>query len=125
MPELERPRESSARGKWVGWLGVKGGPGKLALGRCPLANGFIFTGKTQNPVTSSPRTVPGTGSSLPVWAALTARTLPPHHFWEGEERCMQKRRPNALGPKLPLERLQLLGQLPAVGCVDMRPKAAQ
>lgn len=38
---------------------------------------------------------------------------------------MQKRRPEALGPQLPLQRPQLLGQLPTVGRVDVRGEAAQ
>lgn len=38
---------------------------------------------------------------------------------------MQKRRPEALGPQLRLQRPKLLGQLAAVGSVDVRPQAAQ
>lgn len=38
---------------------------------------------------------------------------------------MQKRRPEALGPQLPLQHPQLLGQLPTVGRVDVRGEAAQ
>lgn len=35
------------------------------------------------------------------WAVLTARKLP-YRIWEGEERSMQKHRPKAFSPQLPL-----------------------
>lgn len=62
--------------------------------------------------------------TVSYWAAQTVRKLP-HRIREGEERSLQKLRPKALGAKLPLQGPQLLGQLPAVGSVDVRPKAAQ
>ena len=58
------------------------------------------------------------------WVALTVRGLP-HLIWEGEERSLQKLGLKALGPKLPLESPQLLGQLPTVRSVDVRPEAEQ
>lgn len=56
------------------------------------------------------------------WAALTEKT---HRIGEGEEWPVQKCRLKALGPQLPLQCPQLLGQLPAVGRVDVRPEAVQ
>lgn len=58
------------------------------------------------------------------WAALTVRKLT-HRIGEGKEWSVQKCRLKALGPQLPLQCPQLLGQLPAVGRVDVRPEAVQ
>lgn len=49
----------------------------------------------------------------------------PYRIREGEEWSVQKQRPKALGLQLPLQGPQLLGQLPAVGSVDVLPEAAQ
>lgn len=54
--------------------------------------------------------------------ALTLRKRP-HRVWKGEERPLQKRRPQALGPQLSLQGPQLLAQLPAVRSVDLCPEA--
>lgn len=48
-----------------------------------------------------------------------------HRIGEGKEWFVQKCRLKALGPQLPLQCPQLLGQLPAVGRVDVRPEAVQ
>ena len=61
---------------------------------------------------------------LGSWVVLTVRGLP-HLIWKGEERSLQKLGLKALGPKLPLESPQLLGQLPTVGSMDVRPEAEQ
>ena len=61
---------------------------------------------------------------LGSWAARTVRGLP-HRIREGEERSLQKLGLKALSLKLPLQSPQLLGQLPTVGSVDVRPEAEQ
>lgn len=49
----------------------------------------------------------------------------PYRIREGEEWSVQKQRPKGLGLQLLLQGTQLLGQLPAVGSVDVLPEAAQ
>lgn len=109
----------------MGGLEVQRGAGKLGLGRRFFAAGLNLQGGDRESWNIKSWHLPRDGElTTCCWAALTTRRRP-HRIREGKERSVQKCRPKALGPQLSLQSPQLLGQLPAVGSVDVCPEAAQ
>lgn len=100
-------------GSWKGLESLLGASGVDGL-KCPFPNGSIFAETWSLP----------TSFISCSWAALTVRKLT-YRIGEGKEGSVQQGGLQALGPQLPLQGPQLLGQLPAVGRVDVRPEAVQ